>query len=79
MKVRDLLTVLRTDSVILTRGQEILVDCETSHIEQKLEKYMDEEIADIVPLNCAMEINLKQCNGNQKRLEGQYETLHITK
>ena len=39
MKVRDLLTVLRTDSVILTRGQEILVDCETSHIEQKLEKY----------------------------------------
>lgn len=60
LKIRDLLTVLQTDSVVLTRGQEILVDCETAHIEQKLEKYMDEEIADIVPLNCAMEINLKQ-------------------
>lgn len=60
MKVKDLLEVLWTDSVIVAKGQKILVEIETSHIGQALEEYMDEEIANIVPLNNAIEINLKQ-------------------
>lgn len=44
MKIRDLLEVLNTDSVVLVRENNILVDCETSYINQALREYMDEEI-----------------------------------
>lgn len=60
MKVKDLLEVLWTDSVIVAKGQKILAEIETSHIGQTLEEYMNEEIANIVPLDNAIEINLKQ-------------------
>lgn len=60
MKVRELLEVLWTDSIVIAKGQKILAEIETAHIGQALEEYMDEEIANIVPLNCAIEINLKQ-------------------
>ena len=61
MKIRDLLEVLNTDSVVLARENEIgiLVDCETLYIDQALGEYMDEEIERITPLNNAMEIILK--------------------
>ena len=61
MKIRDLLKVLNTDSVVLARENEIeiLVDCETPYIDQALREYMDEEIERITPLNNAMEIILK--------------------
>ena len=59
MKVRDLLEVLNTDSIVLTRENDILVDCETPYIDQALREYMDEEIERITPLNNAMEIILK--------------------
>lgn len=39
---------------------EILVDCETSYIEQALYDYLDEEIENIVPLDNRMEINLRE-------------------
>ena len=32
MKIRDLLKVLNTDSVVLARENDILVDCETPYI-----------------------------------------------
>ena len=60
MKVKDVLEVLWTDSVIVAKGQKILAEIETSHIGQALEEYMNEEIANIVPLDNAIEINLKQ-------------------
>ena len=59
MKIRDLLEVLNTDSVVLTRENDILVDCETPYIDQALREYMDEEIERITPLDSAMEIILK--------------------
>ena len=59
MKIRDLLEVLNTDSVVLVRENDILVDCETSYIDQVLGEYMDEEIEKITPLDNAMEIILK--------------------
>lgn len=60
MKIRDLLEVLNTDSVVLAKGQKILAEIETSHIGQALEEYMDEEIERITPLDNAIEIILKQ-------------------
>ena len=36
MKIRDLLEVLNTDSVVLARENDILVDCETPYINQAL-------------------------------------------
>ena len=61
MKIRDLLEVLNTDSVVLARENEIgiLVDCETQYINQALVEYMDEEIEKITPLDNTMEIILK--------------------
>lgn len=59
MKIRDLLEVLNTDSVVLARENDILVDCETPYINQPLGEYMDEEIEKITPLDNAMEIILK--------------------
>lgn len=59
MKIRDLLEVLNTDSVVLARYNDILVDCETPYINQALGEYMDEEIEKITPLDNAMEIILK--------------------
>lgn len=61
MKIRDLLEVLNTDSVVLARENEIgiLVDCETQYINQALGEYMDEEIEKITPLDNTMEIILK--------------------
>lgn len=59
MKIRDLLEVLNTDSVVLARENDILVDCETSYIDQALRKYMDEGIEKITPLDNAIEIILK--------------------
>ena len=59
MKIRDLLEVLNTDSVVLVRENDILVDCETSYIDQAFREYMDEEIERITPLDHAMEIILK--------------------
>lgn len=59
MKIRDLLEVLNTDSVVLARGNDILVDCETPYINQALREYMDEEIERITPLDNAIEIILK--------------------
>ena len=51
MKIRDLLEVLNTDSVVLARENDILVDCETPYIDQALTEYIDEEIEKITPLN----------------------------
>lgn len=59
MKIRNLLEVLNTDSVILVRENDILVDCETPYIDQALGEYMDEEIEKITPLDNTMEIILK--------------------
>lgn len=61
MKIRDLLEILNTDSVVLAKENEIgiLVDCETPYIDQALGEYMDEEIEKITPLDNAMEIILK--------------------
>ena len=59
MKIRDLLEVLNTDTVVLARENNILVDCETPYIDQALGEYMDEEIEKITPLDNAMEIILK--------------------
>lgn len=59
MKIRDLLEVLNTDSVVLARENDILVDCETAYINQALREYMDEEIERITPLDNAIEIILK--------------------
>lgn len=61
MKIKDLLEVLNTDSVVLARENEIgiLVDCETQYINQALGEYMDEEIEKITPLDNTMEIILK--------------------
>lgn len=59
MKIRDLLEVLNTDSVVLARENDILVDCETLYVNQALREYMDEEIERITPLNNAIEIILK--------------------
>lgn len=59
MKIRDLLEVLNTDSVVLARENDILVDCETPYINQTLREYMDEEIERITPLNNVIEIILK--------------------
>ena len=59
MKIRDLLEVLNTDSVVLARENDILVDCETPYINRALREYMDEEIERITPLDNAMEIVLK--------------------
>lgn len=59
MKIRDLLEVLNTDSVVLARENDILVDCETPYINQTLKEYVDEEIEKITPLDNAMEIILK--------------------
>lgn len=59
IKIRDLLEVLNTDSVVLVRENDILVDCETPYINQALGEYMDEEIEKITPLDNAMEIILK--------------------
>ncbi len=59
MKIRDLLEVLNTDSVVLARENDILADCETPYINQALREYMDEEIERITPLDNAMEIILK--------------------
>lgn len=59
MKIRDLLEVLNTDSVVLARENNILVDCETPYIKQALREYMDEEIERITPLDNAIEIILK--------------------
>ena len=50
MKIRDLLEVLNTDSVVLARENDVLVDCETPYINQALREYMDEEIERITPL-----------------------------
>ena len=60
IKVKDLLTVLKTDDIVVIKGMEILVDCETSYIEQALYDYLDEEIENIVPLDNRMEINLRE-------------------
>lgn len=60
MKIRDLLEVLNTDSVVLARENAILVDCETPYVNQVLREYMDEEIERITPLNNAIEIILKE-------------------
>lgn len=59
MKIRDLLEVLNTDSVVLARENDILVDCETPYIDQALGEYVGEEIERITPLDNAMEIILK--------------------
>lgn len=59
MKIRVLLEVLNTDSVVLARENDILVDCETPYIDQALEEYMNEEIERITPLDNAIEIILK--------------------
>ena len=59
MKIRDLLEVLHTDSVVLVRENDILVDCETLYIYQALREYMDEEIERITPLDNAIEIIIK--------------------
>lgn len=59
MKIRDLLEVLNTDSAVLARENDILVDCETPYINKALGEYMDEEIEKITPLDNAMEIILK--------------------
>ena len=59
MKLRDLLEVLNTDTLVLARENNILVDCETPYIDQALGEYMDEEIEKITPLDNAMEIILK--------------------
>nr|DAI69464.1 MAG TPA: hypothetical protein [Caudoviricetes sp.] len=59
MKIRDLLEVLNTDSVVLARENDILVDCETLYIDQALTEYIDEEIEKITPLNNVIEIILK--------------------
>lgn len=60
MKIRDLLEVLNTESVVLARENDVLVDCETPYIDQALREYMDEEIKRITPLNNAMKIILKE-------------------
>ena len=59
MKIRDLLEVLNTESVVIARENDVLVDCETPYIDQALREYMDEEIERITPLDNAMEIILK--------------------
>ena len=59
MKIRNLLEVLNTDSVVLVRENDILVDCETPYIDQALGEYMGEEIEKITPLDNVMEIILK--------------------
>lgn len=59
MKIRDLLEVLNTDSIVLARENDILVDCETPYIDQALEEYMNEKIERITPLDNAIEIILK--------------------
>lgn len=60
MKIRDLLEVLNTDSVVLARENAILVDCETPYVNKVLREYTDEEIERITPLNNAIEIILKE-------------------
>ena len=60
MKVKDLLGVLKIDSVVVAKGRKILVDCETRCIEQALHDYLNEEIESVVPVNNQMEINLKE-------------------
>ncbi len=59
MKIRDLLEVLWTDSVVLVKGTEILVDCETPYIKEALAIYLNEDVAKIVPLNNVIEITIK--------------------
>ena len=59
MKIKDLLEVLNTNSVVLARENDILVDCEIPYINQALREYMDEEIERITPLDNAIEIILK--------------------
>ena len=59
MKIRDILEVLWTDSVILAKGTEILVDCETPYIKEALSAYLDEEIIRITPLNNSVEITIR--------------------
>lgn len=60
IKVKDLLEVLWTDSIVIAKGTDIFAEIEMTHTGQALDEYMDAEIANIVPLNHAMEINLKQ-------------------
>lgn len=40
MKIRELLEVLNTDSVVLARENDMLVDCETPYINQELGQYV---------------------------------------
>lgn len=44
MKIRDLLEVLNTDSVVLARENDILVDCEIPYVNQALREYMERKI-----------------------------------
>ena len=56
MKIRDLLEVVNTDSVVLARENDILVDCETPYINQALIFLHSEE--DITFYDQLQKINL---------------------
>ncbi len=58
MKVKEMLEVLNTDSVVLASEEEILVECETPYIEQALQEYRDKDIKRITPLSNGVEITL---------------------
>lgn len=56
MLVKNLLKVLNTDSIILATEDKILLDVETSYIEESLCPYKDMTVKRITPVNSSMEI-----------------------
>ena len=60
MTIRDLLKVLRTDSIVIANADgEIEVDAETPYVEMACNEYLDREIEKVVPLNNAIEVTIK--------------------
>ena len=60
MTIRELLTVLETDSIVVAdTNNNILVDAETPYAEMACDGYMDREIEKVVPLNNKIEITIR--------------------
>lgn len=59
MTVKDILDVVKTDSIIIANANDILVNCESPYVKQACELYYDCEIDYIVPLNNRLEITIK--------------------
>lgn len=68
MKIGELVNILNTDSIVIVKDNEIMVDYEGKYVDDILRDFSDETIKKITPLNNRIEIICKDSNVEESEL-----------